>query len=368
MKSRRSDKKTTEVRRTMQAEQHQGQTWRGLLGVMATTIAIAGCGITQVPNRPIGQEWTEKKWEWRGDRSKQEGAKRRLVAVSLSGGGMRASAFGYSILRTLQKTLVTGDNNEGNMLDEVDVISGVSAGSVPAAYVVAKGREKLSTFERNWLEKDVEKELLRRAMNPLLAAQIAVTDYTRSDIFRAYIDEKLFNGITYYGIEKAEREDGERRPHLIINAADIGTGETFSFTQEKFNELCGWLGDITFARAVTASSAFPIVLAPVRVVDYGDQCRKEERSKGRPDEISELIQQAERALNRQKTEAEIQLWSEEVEVRGLQRRKARVERERAKVEGAIQTTKKELDEGRAERRDYREYLESADRRVDLPVA
>ena len=145
----------------MQAKRHQGSSWRRALGAVATIVTIAGCGITQVPNRPIEQEWIEKKWEWRGDRSKQEGAKRRLIAVSLSGGGMRASALGYSILRTLQKTLVTGEDNEGNMLDEVDVISGVSGGSIPAAYVVAKGREEFATFERNWLEKDVEKELFQ---------------------------------------------------------------------------------------------------------------------------------------------------------------------------------------------------------------
>ena len=347
----------------MQAKPHKGRRWRRALGVLATAVAVAGCGITQLPNRPIGEEWTEEKREWRGDRSKQEGAKRRLVAVSLSGGGMRASALGYSILRTMQKTFSIGNNKEWNMLDEVDVISGVSGGSVPAAYVVAKGREELAKFERDWIEKDVEKELLQRAMNPLLAAQIAVTDYTRSDIFRTYIDEELFKGMTYYGIEAAERKDGERRPHLIISAADIGAGETFSFTQKQFNELCGWLGDITLARAVTASSAFPIVLAPVRVVDYGDRCRRDEESKRRPDEISELIEEAEGALHRRKTEQEIQLWKVELKVRQLQRRKTESEKERAKAHGAIQTTKKELDERRTQRRDYREQLERAETRV-----
>ena len=347
----------------MKVEGHKGRTWRKALALMATTVAIAGCGITHLPNRPIEEEWKEEKWEWRGDRSEQEGAKRRLVAVSLSGGGMRASALGYSILRTLQKTRMTDDGNEGDMLDEVDVISGVSGGSVPAAYVVAKGRDKLATFEGDWLEKDVEKELVRRAMNPVLATQIAMTDYTRSDIFRTYIDEKLFNGMTYYGIEVAEGKDGERRPHLIINAADIGAGETFSFTQEKFNELCGWLGDITLARAVAASSAFPIVLAPVRVVDYGDRCRDGEKFKAKPDEISELIQQAERALNRRQTEAEIQLAREKRDVRQLQRRKDRTAGERAKAEEAIRSIKKKLAEGKAERSGFLEYLDLADRRV-----
>ena len=283
--------------------------------------------------------------------------------MSLSGGGMRASALGYSILRTMQKTLATGNNKEGNMLDEVDVISGVSGGSVPAAYIVAKGREELEKFERDWIEKDVEKELLQRAMNPLLAAQIAVTDYTRSDIFRTYIDEELFKGMTYYGIEGAERKDGERRPHLIINAADIGAGETFPFTQKQFNELCSWLGDITLARAVTASSAFPIVLAPVRVVDFGDRCRRDDKSRKRPDEIRELIEEAERALHRRKTEEEVQLWKVEVKVRYLQRRKTESEKEQAKAHAAIQTIKKQLDEWRTRRSDSLEWLGRAEMKV-----
>ena len=284
----------------MEGRQDRVRRWRKAWAVaIATTAAVvAGCGIAQVPNRPIEEEWAEEKREWTGDRSEVEGAKRRLVAVSLSGGGMRASALGYSILRAMQKTVGMSSGKQSNMLDEVDVISGVSGGSVPAAYVVAKGREGLVRFEKDWLEKDVEKALVRRLFNPLLVAQIATTDYTRSDIFRTYIDEELFNGMTYYGVEKAEKKNGERRPHLIINAADIGAGETFSFTQKQFNELCGWLGDITLARAVTASSAFPIMLAPVRVVDYGDMCRRENQSRRRPDVILEMVEEAEGALNR----------------------------------------------------------------------
>ena len=65
------------------------------------------------------------------------------------------------------------------------------------------------------------------------------------------------------------RTDG---PFIEINATDLGTGLRFSFTQERFDLLCTDLGSFPVARAVTASSAVPVVFPTVVLKNYADQC------------------------------------------------------------------------------------------------
>ena len=62
-------------------------------------------------------------------------------------------------------------------------------------------------------------------------------------------------------------------PLILINASDLGYGVRFSFVQEYFNLLCSDLSSFPVARAVTASSAVPIVFNPVVVENYQD-CKK----------------------------------------------------------------------------------------------
>ena len=81
------------------------------------------------------------------------------------------------------------------------------------------------------------------------------------------------------------------RPMIVINASDLSHGVRFSFIQEYFNLLCSDLSTFPVSRAVTASSAVPIVFNPVVVENY-DGCPKpdsqreqslKQRSKGDPD-------------------------------------------------------------------------------------
>ena len=48
----------------------------------------------------------------------------------------------------------------------------------------------------------------------------------------------------------------------------LGSGARFSFVQEYFNLLCSDLTSFSLARAVTASSAVPVVFDPVVVENY----------------------------------------------------------------------------------------------------
>lgn len=48
-----------------------------------------------------------------------------------------------------------------------------------------------------------------------------------------------------------------------MNATDLGGGIRFSFVQEYFDLLCSDIANFPIARAVTASSAVPVMLNPV---------------------------------------------------------------------------------------------------------
>ena len=66
----------------------------------------------------------------------------------------------------------------------------------------------------------------------------------------------------------------ENHPLIVINATDLAYGVRFSFVQEYFRLLCSDLSSFSVARAVTASSAVPVVFPPVVVENYA-QCGSE---------------------------------------------------------------------------------------------
>ena len=56
-----------------------------------------------------------------------------LVLVAFSGGGTRAAAFAYGVLKTLAATEVMTEKGQRSLLHEVDAISSVSGCSFPSA-------------------------------------------------------------------------------------------------------------------------------------------------------------------------------------------------------------------------------------------
>lgn len=62
-------------------------------------------------------------------------------------------------------------------------------------------------------------------------------------------------------------------PLILINSSDLSSGTRFSFVQEYFDLLCSDLTSFPLARAVTASSAVPVLFDPVVVENYGGCAR-----------------------------------------------------------------------------------------------
>ena len=78
------------------------------------------------------------------------------LIVTFSGGGARAAAFGYGVLDALRQTPVHWRGRDKVLLDELDLIGGVSGGSIIAAYYAAFGKDTFPAFEQDFLRKNLE--------------------------------------------------------------------------------------------------------------------------------------------------------------------------------------------------------------------
>ena len=61
-------------------------------------------------------------------------------------------------------------------------------------------------------------------------------------------------------------------PMILINATDMVLGIRIAFTQDMFDVLCSDIADFPVARAVTASSAVPVLLSPITLKNYSNGC------------------------------------------------------------------------------------------------
>jgi len=99
---------------------------KSVLIVIAASIAISGCSSFAYYNKPQADPSANRAtFNIRDDR----GEKDVLVLLALSGGGSRAAYFSGAVMLQLQQVFTDLD-----LLQEVDVISSVSGGSLPAAY------------------------------------------------------------------------------------------------------------------------------------------------------------------------------------------------------------------------------------------
>ena len=89
--------------------------------------------------------------------------------------------------------------------------------------------------------------------------------FGRGDFMAEYFDELIFDGKTYADLLDTDS------PAIIINATDIDAGTQFAFDQDQFDLLCSDLASFPMARAVAASSAVPLALAPFTLVNYPSQ-------------------------------------------------------------------------------------------------
>ena len=89
-----------------------------------------------------------------------------FFVLSFSGGGTRAAAFSYGVLEELRRTEIVVNGQRRRMIDEVDIITGVSGGSFTALAYALHGERLFADYEERFLKRDVQGALLQRSLNP----------------------------------------------------------------------------------------------------------------------------------------------------------------------------------------------------------
>ena len=177
-----------------------------------------------------------------------------VVALSFSGGGTRAAAFSYGVLPPWRKRRIPGRST--SLIDRVDFVTGVSGGSVLAAYYGLKKRKALLDFKQRFLLRNAEEELKMdlSLLNIARGLQGGINDPT---LFPRWLDDNLFEHATFKSLLT------QRRPLVWINASDIYDRTPFVFGRVLFGALCSDLSTYPISMAVAASAAVPVVFAPV---------------------------------------------------------------------------------------------------------
>ncbi len=186
-----------------------------------------------------------------------------FVCLAFSGGGTRAAALAYGAMVALRQTHIDWPRRGETLLNEVDCISSVSGGSFTGAYYGLFHDKLFEKFEDRFLYRDIQGGVFLKALYPWNWLWLASPYYSRIDLAADLYDEKLFSHSNYdLLINQA------RRPFVILNATNIGTGNRFPFTQDQFDLIGSDLGPYPVARAVAASSAFPFLLSPLTLENY----------------------------------------------------------------------------------------------------
>src|SRR5215831_7649276 len=236
---------------------HRGKL-RAARWVVCVLVLIGGCQI--LPGhwrpgwnepRPIGTPVPDTAGSWK--LTELELKDSRFFALAISGGGSRAANFGAAFMLELQQR---------GLLDQVDVISGVSGGTLPAVYYGLGGKTGAFTEPavRQALGYDFQSSWIRRWFLPQNIFRYWLSDFTRSDIMVQVFNNRLFHKATF--------ADLRPYPKILLNSTVHNDHTRFTFTDDRFATLNSTLATYHVANAVNASSAFPGAFQDVTLQKY----------------------------------------------------------------------------------------------------
>ncbi len=188
------------------------------------------------------------------------------IGLSFSGGGYRATLFHAGALVRL---------NELGLMKRARTIASVSGGSITTA-VLAMNWNELE------FDGDVATPLSMRInfLRPILKATAKSIDvrvgieglvpfWSGGNRVAAAYDRNVFDGFRLKDIVEA--------PEFVFCATNLQTGGLFKFRKDKLSDwrtLQSTTHGVKLSEAVAASSAFPPVLAPVRLDLRGESVKK----------------------------------------------------------------------------------------------
>jgi len=228
--------------------------------VVLLVVSVVGCALLPGHWRPgWNMNWygkppppmTAGSWQL----TDQETKDGRFVGLTLSGGGSRAANFGAAVMLELQRR---------GVLEQVDVISAISGGGLPAAYY-GLGEAHAGPFDEPTVRKRMgysfQRDWLWRWFYPHNIFRYWLSDFTRSDIMVQVFNANLFHSKTY--------ADFRPHPKILLSSTLRNTHVRFTFTDETFAELHSNLAMYQVANAVNATSSFPGAFDDVTLEKYG---------------------------------------------------------------------------------------------------
>jgi NTE family protein len=204
-----------------------------------------------------------------------------FIGIAMSGGGSRSANFALAVSRELDRL---------GVLPHAEVISGVSGGSMTAAYLALNLKqapsEEFWTAAYKRLGQKFEDALIDKSTRPGNVFKMLTTSFNRGDIWAQTLDELLFDHSRFGALaEPAGMVPGTDpyRPTLLINATSINdpfiTSDDgiqidprmangyymaqFTFSRERFRSMHSELADFPISYAVASSSAFPGAINPI---------------------------------------------------------------------------------------------------------
>ncbi|HSF58389.1 MAG TPA: patatin-like phospholipase family protein, partial [Candidatus Binatia bacterium] len=247
---------------------HRGLT-RLVRAAILPAIVLCGCATVAPVNVPVDRVKPETGYRIAKLLVRDRGPANNpdaLVFLAFSGGGTRAAALSFGVLEELRRTPIVVKGHQHSMLDEVDLIAGVSGGSFTALAYALYGERLFDEYQQRFLKRNVQGELIRRILNPAHWPRLASDSYNRSELAADYYDEILFGGATFNDLIP------RRSPVAVVTGTDLSTGARFEFSQDTFDLMCSDLGSVRLARAAATSSAVPVLLSPVTYRNYGGTC------------------------------------------------------------------------------------------------
>ncbi len=234
------------------------------IAALVVSLGLVSCASETINlpiNAPLADARQQGNWAL-GDPNYDE----TYIGLAFSGGGMRAAAFTYGALRELDAHRVATPAGVRPMTEAVELVGGVSGGSVTAAYFGLKGREGLPAFRSRFLERNAEEGFDTQVSIGNVVKILSAGGLNDRSRFPRWLDDNLFEGATYADLF------ARRRPIVWVTASDLYNRVPFVFEPITFSAICSDLSSIRLSEAVAASAAVPGVFLPVNVENFGATC------------------------------------------------------------------------------------------------
>lgn len=235
-----------------------------MLPALALCATLMGCSVTDTgPINVLSPVPTRASTHFMNDFG-DDGA--LVVGVSFSGGGTRAAAFAYGVLRELDAAVIDEDPRERSVTDSIHMVSGTSGGAVAAAYFSLRGPDNFHDFRERFLLQDVEASMRTSVASPVNLMRAWTGGVNDRGSLANWLDRNLFDGARFSAFEYPNA------PTVWLTASDIYNGVPFIFTRDTFAALCSDLDQLRIADAVAASAAVPVVFAPLDIAADSPDC------------------------------------------------------------------------------------------------